>query len=241
MSRLVSAMRTDVTVQLRNNLYTIGIITGILVAVAISRLAGPEQLYSVVPGLMLMVAGGSTLLYVAGMIIFEKDEGTLNAVIVSPLRTSEYLLSKVISLTALATLESFVMIGGATLIMSFPGKVSFPDIPLLLLGITAISVIYTLIGIILIVRFDRITDFLIPMSVIAVLLQLPFLYFLGWVPHSAFLIIPTSAPAMLMQGAYISLPAWEWGYAIVYTALQITILSLWASRAFNTHIIQRVN
>ncbi|MDK2940363.1 MAG: fluoroquinolone transport system permease protein [Methanolobus sp.] len=241
MSRLVSTMRTDVTVQLRNNLYTIGIIAGILVAVAVSSVAGPSQLYSVVPALMLMVAGGSTLLYVAGMIIFEKDEGTLNAVIVSPLRIFEYLLSKVISLTVLATLESFVMIGGAMLIMSFSDKVTFPNIPLLLLGIVAIGVIYTLLGIILIVRFDRITDFLIPMSMIAVLLQLPFLYFLGWIVHPVFLIIPTSAPAMLMQSAYIPLMTWEWGYAVVYTAIQICLFSVWAYRAFNTHIIMKVN
>jgi fluoroquinolone transport system permease protein len=102
-------------------------------------------------------------------------------------------------------------------------------------------VIYTLIGIILIVRFDRITDFLIPMSMIAVLLQLPFLYFLGWIVHPVFLIIPTSAPAMLMQGAYIPLMTWEWGYAVVYTAIQIGLFSVWAYRAFNTHIIMKVN
>ncbi|WP_342306171.1 ABC transporter permease [Methanolobus sp. ZRKC5] len=241
MNRLFSAVRTDVTVQLRNNLYTIGIIAGILVAVAISQVAGPDQLQSIVPALMLMVAGGSTLLYVAGMIIFEKDEGTLNAIIVSPLRTSEYLLSKVITLTALATLESFVMIGGTMLIMSFQDSVSFPNIPLLLIGIIAIGVIYTLIGIILIVRFDRITDFLIPMSVVAVLLQLPFLYFLGWIVHPLFLIIPTSAPAMLMLGAYVQLTSWQWTYATVYTGIQIAVLSVWASRAFKTHIILKVN
>ncbi|WP_406657509.1 hypothetical protein V7O62_02845 [Methanolobus sp. ZRKC2] len=237
MSRLVSTLKNDVTVQLRNKLYTIGIIAGILVAIAISQVVSPEHLSSVIPALMLMVAGGSTLLYVAGLIIFEKDEGTLNAIIVSPLRTSEYLTSKVISLTALETLESIVMIAGAMFIISFSGAVIFPDIPILLIGIIAIGVIYTLIGIILIVRFDRITDFLIPMSVVAVLLQLPFLYFLGWVVHPAFLAIPTSAPAMIMQGAYVQLTSLEWAYAIVYTSLQIVLFFIWASRAFNRYIV----
>jgi len=177
MSRLISAVKTDVTVQLRNNLYTIGILVGIIIALATSQLTGPQNLYLVVPGLMLMVAGGSTLLYVSGMIIFEKDEGTLNATIVSPLKTSEYLLSKVITLTALSALESFVMIGGAMFIMNFSDKVTLPNIPLLFIGILAIGVIYTLIGIILIVRFESITEFLIPMTLIAGLLQLPILYF----------------------------------------------------------------
>ena len=113
MTRLLSAMKIDVRVQIRTKLYAIGIGAGILVAVALSQLAGPDQLFSVVPTLMLLVVGGSTLLYVAGLILFEKDEGTLKAIIVSPLRTSEYLWSKIITLTALATLEA-----------EYPGRLS---------------------------------------------------------------------------------------------------------------------
>lgn len=240
MNRLLSAIKMDVTVQFRNKLYAIGIGAGIFVAVALSQLTNPEQLPLTVPTLMLLVVGGSTLLYVAGMILFEKDEGTLNMVIVSPLRTSEYLASKIITLTGLATLEAIVMIGGTMLIMSSDAEIIWPNVPLLLLGIIAIGVIYTLLGIVLIVRFDKITEFLIPMSAVAVVLQLPFLHFLGWIEHPAFLIIPTSAPTVLMQGAYMELAAAEWLYAIGYTSLLIIALTIWAYRAFNRHIIMKV-
>jgi fluoroquinolone transport system permease protein len=240
MTRLLLTMKMDVTIQLRNNLYTIGIVAGILVAIALSQLAAPDQLYLFVPTLLLLVVGGSTLLYVAGLITFERDEGTLNAVIVSPLRTSEYLGSKIITLTTLATLESAIMIGGAMLIMSRSAEVALPNIPLLLIGIIAIGVIYTLIGILLIVRYDKITEFLIPMSAVTVVLQLPFLHFMGLVEHPAFLIIPTSAPTVLMQGAYIPLSTGEWLYGIGYTAVLIIGLALWAYRAFNTHVIMKV-
>ncbi len=240
MSRLITAMRTDVKVQVRTNLYTIGIGAGAIVAVALAWLATPEQLPSFVPALMLIVVGGSTLLYVGAMILFEKDQGTLNANIVSPLRTSEYLWSKIITLTTLATLEAIVMIGGALLIMSFSEAVTPPRIPFLLAGIIGIGVLYTLIGIVLIVRFDTITDYLIPMAGVAVVLQLPFLYFLGWVRHPLLLIIPTSAPTVLMQGAYAPLAPWEWLYAIGYTAALILGLALWAPRAFHRHVIMKV-
>jgi fluoroquinolone transport system permease protein len=233
-------MRTDVTVQVRNSLYAIGLGVGAIVAVALSQLVNPQQLPGVVPTLMLLVVGGSTLLYVSGMIIFEKDEGTLSAVIVSPLRTSEYLWSKILTLTGLATLESITMIGGAMLIMRRAGPLPLPNIPLLLTGIIAIGVLYTLVGIVLIVRFDSITDFLVPMAAIATVLQLPFIYFLGWVTHPALLAIPTSAPTLLMQAAYVPLAAWEWAYAIGYTTLLILGLSWWAYRAFQTHIIMKV-
>ena len=115
-----------------------------------------------------------------------------------------------------------------------------PNIPILLIGIITIGIVYTLAGIVMIVRFDTITDFLIPMSAVVVVLQLPFLYFLGWVKHPILLIIPTSAPTMLMQGAYVQLAAWEWLYAIGYTAALVIGLTIWAQRAFHTHIIMKV-
>ncbi len=239
MSRLRAAMRLDVTVQVRNSLYTIGIGAGLLIAIAISQLASPSQMWAIVPTLMLLVVGSSTLLYVAGMIIFERDEGTLSANIVSPLRTTEYLGSKLITLTALATLESFVMIGGALLIMRFSSAITLPNIPILLVGILAIGVIYTLIGIILIVRYEKFTDFLMPLAMVAVMLQLPFLHFLGWIEHPAFLLIPTSAPTMIMRGAYVALTGWEWLYALGYTMLSIVGLSRWAYRAFQRHVIMK--
>lgn len=240
MTRLISAMKTDVVVQVRNNLYAIGISVGFLVALALSQLASPQHLPLAIPTLMVLAVGGSTLLYVAGMIIFERDEGTLHAIIVSPLRTSEYLWSKVITLTTLATVESIVMIGGTMLIMSRTAVVTLPNIPVLLLGIFAIGVVYTLLGIILIVRYDKITDFLIPMAGVAVILQLPFLYFLGILELPILLIIPTSAPAVIMQGAYVPLAAWEWVYGIGYTAVLIIGLAYWAYRAFQTHVVAKI-
>ena len=147
--------------------------------------------------------------------------------------------SKIITLTTLATVESIVMIGGAMLVMSFSQGLSLPNIPLLFSGIVAIGIIYTLIGILLIVRYDKITDFLMPMSAVAVILQLPFLYFIGWVESPILLVIPTSAPTVLMQGAYGSLETWQWFYTIGYTAALIIGLTLWAYRAFNRHIIMK--
>ena len=239
MNRLLAAMKMDVRLQVRTQLYSIGIGAGLLVAVALAWLARPEQLFSLIPTLMLLVVGGSTMLYVAAMILFEKEQGTLKATIVSPVRPSEYLWAKIITLTGLATLESLVMVGGAMLIMSFADEVTLPNIPLLLLGIVGIGIIYTLVGIVLIVRYDKITEFLIPLSAVAVVLQLPFLYFLGWVEHPLFLLIPTSAPTLLMRAAYGPLADWQWLYGVGYTAVLIIALTIWAHRAFEAHIIAK--
>jgi len=240
MNRLLSVMFTDVRVQFRNKLYTIGIGVSLVVAVGLSQLANPTQLFAVVPALIILMIGATTMIYVGGLIIFEKEQGTLNATIVSPVTTVEYLWSKVITLTALATLETLVVIGGAMLIMSRSAEVTLPNIPILLLGVISLGVLYTLIGIILVVRYSQITDYLIPMALVISILQLPFLHFWGIVEHTAFLLIPTGASATLMQGSFIELTTWQWGYGLGYNIALIVGFAIWASQAFNNHIINKV-
>lgn len=240
MMRFLAEAKVDVTVQVRNNLYTIGIVVALLTAVLFAWLGSADQLAALVPSLMLLVIGGTTFLYVGALIFFEKDQGTLQATIVSPVRPAEYLWAKIMTLTALATLEALIMLGGSSLIMSFSGAVPVPNIPLLLAGIVAIGVLYTLAGIILMVRYEKITDFLVPMALIISVLQLPFLYFWGVFEFPVFLVIPTSAPAMLIRGAYTPLATWQWVYGVGYTALLIAGLTTWANRAFHAHIIMKV-
>jgi fluoroquinolone transport system permease protein len=240
MKRLCSLIITDIKVQIRNKLYAVGIGVSLVLAVGLSQLADPVKLYAVVPALILVVIGATTMLYVAGLIIFEKDEGTLNATIVSPVTTTEYLSSKVITLTSLATLETIIMVGGAFFIMSFSSAITLPSFSILLFGVITIAVLYTLIGIILVVRFNKITDYLMPMALVISVLQLPFIHFWGVVEHIGFLILPTSAPTMLMQGAFTNLTTWQWIYGLGYSSSLILVLAFWTSRAFNTHVVNRV-
>lgn len=240
MKRLLSAIQTDFTVQVRNRLYAIGVSVAALMAFLISRVTTLDDLHQTVPVLMLLVIGGSTLLYVAGMILFEKGEGTLSALIVSPLRVREYLVAKVVTLTALATLEGSIMIVGAVALLGIAGITTF-NIPLLLLGILAIGVVYTLIGIVTVVRYQSITNFLVPVLFIATILQAPAFHFSGLVESYAFYAIPTTAQMLIMSAAWEPLAAWEWAYALGYTALVIGGLYVWSLRAFHTHIVMRVS
>ena len=237
MTRLASAIKTDVRIQVRNRLYIIGPVTALAVGFLMAQITTAADLVRVIPVTMILVVGGSTLLYVAGLIIFEKDEGTLNAVIVSPLRTGEYLLSKIVTLTLLATVESAIIIGPLLAIIRSREALPPFDLPLMLAGIVIIGVIYTLTGITLIARYDSVTDMIVPLACIGGILQLPFLYFLGLVTSPAFLLLPTSAPTLLIQAAFRPLAAWEWAYALGYSAL-VTVGLAWAAvYAFRTQIV----
>lgn len=231
---------TDVRVQFRNKLYHIGIVISLLIAGALAALVNMQQLAAAFPAIVILVIGGTTMLYVAGMIIFEKDEGTISAAVVTPMRESEYLVAKVASLVMLATLETFISLAGAVAILSFSEPIIWPNPIWLILGIIAVGAVYTLIGIAMVVRYKSITEFLLPMAFVAVLLQIPFLYFFGLVKHWSLLVVPTSAPTMVIMGAYRDLAAWEQFYAIGYTILLTVGLSAWAYFAFKKHITEKM-
>lgn len=237
MNRVYAASRTDVKTQWRNKLYHVGIGLGVLVAVMLAWLAPPRMYGQLIPSMMLAVLGSSTLMYVGGMIIFERDEGTLSATIVSPVRSWEYLAAKVLTLSTLATVEACIMFFGAFFLRGLSTDIPFPDLLPLLTGMIIMSVQYTLLGIILIVRYQSITQFLMPMAGVAVLLQLPIFYFLDWLRFDAFLAIPTSAPAVLIQGAFLSLKGVDWAYAIIYSLVTLVTLSILALRAFEKHVV----
>lgn len=239
MNRFIATVKTDFRIQLRNNLYTIGFFVSALLAAAMAWIARPDQLAIVAAAALILIAGGSTLLYVGALTIFEKDEGTLRAIVVSPVRKTEYLWSKVVTLTAIATFETVVIVGGTMLIMSAKSHVDVPNIALLLGATWLTGTLFTLTGIILVVRFKSITDFLVPVSLIATVLQVPFLYFMGVFPEPALLVIPTGGPAMLMFAAFRPLAPWEWIYALGYTALWLAITAIWAHAAFDKYITRR--
>lgn len=238
MNRVLAATRTDIALQARNQLYGISILFAAVMVGALIWLSSPTSLHRTVPMAVLFVVGGSTLLYIVAMVLLERDDGTLEAVSVSPLRPSEYLAAKVASLTALAVFEGVVLAGGAIVWLDYTALAG-ATVPMVLLGLVCLGVMHTLIGVIIVVRYSRIMEALMPMGLIALLLQIPALYFVGALPSEVALLIPSAPPAMFLRGAFVPLAPWEWAYAVVGTAVALTLSAVWAHRAFVLHIIHK--
>jgi len=230
MNRLIATFKLDVTVQWRNRLYAIGIGLSLLMALGLSQFVAREALIQTIPLLFLFAVSGTTMLYVAGLVIFEKDEHTLEAVIVTPVRTDEYILSKVVTLTWLALLESLVV-----LVLTY-GIGTYNILPMLA-GIILMGIMLTLGGFVMIVRYNSITDFLVPVVAVNLVLQLPALYFTGTSDSLLWLLIPTSAPTMLMWSTWHPVEMWQLIYGVVYSAIIIAVLYRWALVAFHKYII----
>jgi fluoroquinolone transport system permease protein len=230
MIRLWTTIKLDMTIQWRNKFYAIGIGLAVLTGLAMSRLLEREVLVVALPMIYLFAVGGTMLIYTAGLLIFEKDQQTLDAMLVSPLRLSEYMASKIITLTILGLVESLII-----LILSH-GLMGVNLGPLLA-GLILLSIMMALIGVIMIVRYRSITDFLMPVTLVMFVLEIPVLYFTGLVPTPLSLLIPTGAPTMLMWAGWHALEPWQWVYGFGYSLITIGLLLRWALAAFNHHII----
>lgn len=232
MTRLTATTRLDMGVQLRAKLYHVSIGLAVLVGLGLRFFVREDLLPGLMPIFYLATAGGTTYMFVAGMLMFEKSERTLAAQIVSPLTIDEYLLAKVGSLLVVALLESTIVL---LLAMGFTGYN-----PLLLYaGIILLAVGNTLGGFIQASRHNSVTDFLVPATAVLIVTQLPMFFLSGISDSPLWYILPTTAPALLIQAAFVpeAVTTGEIVYGFVYSLIWIVGLFLWARRAFYTNII----
>lgn len=236
MKRLLAAMKVDALLQARNQLYAISFVASVIFGGALAWLSPAAHDARAFPMAILFIVGGSTMLYVVAMIILEKDDGTLDALVVSPLRPGEYLASKVLTLTLLACIEGVLMTYGALAWIARSEPAPWPN-GLFFVGMIALGVMHVLAGVIVAARYDRIMEAILPMGFVATVMQLPAFWYVGVISSRWVLLIPSGAPAMFLRGAFVPLSPWEWAYAVGGTALVIGGLARWSLVAFRVHII----
>ena len=100
MRRLVAAVGWDFRLQWRFGFFLVGAIVAV-VTIALLRPFVGEELGFLIPVWALGNLAVTTFYFAACLVLFEKGEGTLEAIVVSPLRPSEYLASKALSLSTL--------------------------------------------------------------------------------------------------------------------------------------------
>ncbi len=111
MSRLAATLRLDARLQARNRVYVIIGVVALALAFALRALFTPDQLRFFMPLIALSGVGITAFVLVGVLLLLERLEGTLDVVLVSPLRPGEYLASKLLTVTALALVEGAVIAG----------------------------------------------------------------------------------------------------------------------------------
>lgn len=229
MSRFVATLRTDVRLQLRYGFYAAGAFVAAIWIAILSQLA-PGGVRVALPAFLFLNGLTTTFFFVAGLVLFEKREGVLAALVVTPLREGEYLAAKVTTLTLLATLEglAIVLLGWGTDLRLGP----------IVLGSVIVGVLYTLFGFLVVFRYDSINEFLLPGSLFMTVVQLPVFSSFGVWDAPYFWLWPTKGALLLFQAGFAPLGAVEWAYALLYSSLWIAVLVGLVRRAFRRFVVR---
>ncbi len=232
MSRLGAAVRLDLLLQLRYGFYHAAAFVT-LVWIALLHPLPDSLLDLAVPFVIFTDLAVTGYYFIAGMVLFERGEGTLFALLSTPLRFREYLASKLATLTALAAVMSLVVVVAAY-------GLRF-DAALFVLGVVFTSLISLLIGFIVVAPFDSISRYLIPSQVPMVVLGLPLLHLFGVWESPLFYLLPTQGSVLLLGGAFgtVSLSVWQVAYAVIYQLVWVYGFAVLARWAFDRYVIQR--
>ncbi|MDX9782875.1 MAG: hypothetical protein RBT35_07860 [Bacteroidales bacterium] len=226
--RLLHAVWADIRFQFKQGFYLVYVLITIMYLIILSFL--PEDILSV--GLPLVVFSDPSVLglfFIGGIIMLEKMQGILSVLVVSPLRTIEYILSKVISLAFVSVLAAFAITG-----FSHYGSVNWL---LVFLSTVLTSAIFTLCGIMITAGCNTVNQYMIKTVPYMLLLVLPCFSLIGFPYSDLFTIIPSVAALRLMLGAYTGIPLYEAVGLIIYLVGMNYLFLRWVIIVFENKII----
>jgi fluoroquinolone transport system permease protein len=230
MTRLLSTARWDVSLQFRNGFYYASAFTAIVMIVLLKQLPGVDFGYwwpAIITGNLTI----NSFYFMAGIVLLEKGEGTLEAQIVTPLRPWEILGSKVLTLGLLSLFETLVMI----VIVQGANFNWF----LMVTGIALYIAMLSLYGFIVVVRYDSISEFLLPSAVWTMGFSLPLLYYFDIWRSWVMFLHPLQGILILLQAAFAVVPVWQIVYGIGYSLLWTGILMWLSLGAFHRFIVTK--
>lgn len=233
MTRLVSALRLELTLQTRQKFLYAAVFSGLMWLAVL--LPMPHHLRPVAEPYVLM--GDVAIIgffFIGGAVFFEKQERTIGAIISTPLRFREYIAAKLIVLLSISLLVALVVV---TLAHGFDYR-AVPMVVGVLLG----TLLMLLVGFISSLPFDSVTDwFLAAVIPLSIMMVPPVLFCSGVWPNPVLYVIPTQGPLLLLGSAFGQLtPApWQMGYAMLYPIVCAAGLAWLAKTMFGHYVVER--
>jgi fluoroquinolone transport system permease protein len=207
--RLVQAIKADIRFQLKQGFYYIYAAITIMYLIILSFLPH-EALAIVTPIVVFSDPSILGLFFIGGIIMLEKLQGVMMVMVVTPLRSEEYILSKVISLDIIA-----VLVGVTITAFSKNQAVNWP---VLILTVALTSGIFTLCGIMISAGCHSVNGYMLKTIPYMILFTLPCLALIGFPYSWLFIIFPSMAALKLMMGAYTGMPVVETIGLMIYLA-----------------------
>jgi fluoroquinolone transport system permease protein len=233
MTRLVSALRLELTLQNRQKFLHAGIFSGLIWLAVL--LPMPHSLRPVAEPYVLV--GDIAIIgffFVGATVFFEKQERTIGAIISTPLRFWEYLAAK---LTVLVAISLFVGLVVATVVHGFDYHLA-PLVSGVILG----TLLMLLVGFITSLPFASVTDWFLAATIpLTIMLVPPIIYYSGLWPNPVLYLIPTQGPLLLLGAAFdqVVLSPGQVIYAVLYPVVCLAGLCWAAKGMFGRYVIER--
>ena len=229
MNKLLSMVLWDLRLQARYNIVTVTcVVTALYVLVFRAVPAAREEDILI----LLLYSDPSMLgfMFIGALVLFEKDANILRALTVTPLRTSQYLWSKAISLT--------LIVVPASLVMGIAARGAGLSFGYLLLAVILSSLLFIMIGFSGVARVTTFNQYIIVVPLFLAPLCLPFLNLFGVTDTYWLYLVPSQASLLLFQAAYRAVPPVKLVYAVLYLALWIGLAYAAAARSFEAYIVR---
>ncbi len=226
--RLAATLWLDLRLQFANGFYYAAAVVVLISGALMAWLPAATAAWAL-PIVLLTNMLINGFYFMAGLVLLERGEGSLEAQVVTPLRSWEYLASKLVTLAALSLIESLAIVAIASV-----GEV---DLAALSAGVLLATVLMCLCGFLLVVRYDSINEFLFPSFAWTTLLLVPMLAYLGGWRHGLLYLHPVEAPLALLQAAFGPATAGERLYGVLASSLWIDLTYGLAWRAFHRFVV----
>ena len=224
MRRLLRTIGWDLLLQLRYQIILVAVLITAAYTLVFRLLAGDgfdEVLVVLIFSDPVMIG----FIFIGALVLFEKDSGTIDALVVTPLRKPEYLLSKVISLGFIAVVCS--------LVMAIAGHGWHIDYFLFLYGVLCTSSIFTLIGFIGVSRVKTMNQFVIIIPFFLIPFVIPLLNFFDLTDSWILYLIPTQSFLDLLWASFHEMPAGRILFALLYLPFWLVLAYWFAARAYD--------
>lgn len=216
MSRLIPLVKGEFDRLNKYNLFTANFVV-LLLWVGLAWFFEGEELRMFLPVIFLMDATMMTMILVGATLFYEKQEHTLNSIMVSPVSEEEYLFTKII-VNVINSLISVVFISAAVFIVK---DVTYNYL-LLVPAVIVVTVIHTLIGIRISYNANSFTSMLVNFIVYVFLFLFPSLFvmldIIGPEVGKLLIIMPPEISRILISTIVQNVEPWKLVFGYFYLA-----------------------
>jgi fluoroquinolone transport system permease protein len=227
--RILNALKADLRFQVKQGFYTVYIFITLFYLFVLHYL--PDGITSeVIPILVFSDPSVVGFFFIGAIVMLEKTQGVLQYLVITPLRSKEYLTAKAISLAVLA-----ITAGAAISGFAYPGRIHWA---LFLPSVLLTSVFFTLYGFIAAAGCKSMNQYLIRMVPYLLFIVLPcFSMFLPSSFNFLFDVFPCVAALKLIYGAFQPVAAAETLFCLIYLAGFDLLMIFAVNRVFTRKII----